>query len=175
MSAFRDITERMRSEERLREYERVVEGLTDMIVVVDRQYRYVIANRSFLNYRDMEREQVIGHRVDEVLENEAFESVVKEKMDECFAGKIVQYELKYNYPRLGERALFASYFPIAGPTRIERIVFVLRDITERKRAEEELRKSEDRFSKAFRQSRWQSPSRRKQKGGTWTQTNHFSK
>ena len=152
MSAFRDITERMRSEERLREYERVVEGLTDMIVVVDRQYRYVIANRSFLNYRDMEREQVIGHRVDEVLENEAFESVVKEKMDECFAGKIVQYELKYNYPRLGERALFASYFPIAGPTGIERIVCVLRDITERKRAEEELRKSEDRFRKAFRQS-----------------------
>jgi len=29
------------------EYERVVEGLEEMIVVVDRDYRYVIANRSF--------------------------------------------------------------------------------------------------------------------------------
>jgi PAS domain S-box-containing protein len=152
LSFMRDVTERMRSEKSLREYERVVEGLIDMIVVVDRDYRYVIANRTFLNYRNMEREQVIGHRVDEVLEKKIFESVVKEKMDECFTGKLVQYELKYDYPDLGKRDLFVSYFPIAGPTGVERIACVLRDITEHKRAEEKLRKSEDRFSKAFRQS-----------------------
>ena len=147
-----DITGRMRSEKRLREYERVVEGVEDMIVVVDRDHRYIIANRAFLNYREMESGQVLGRRVDEVLEKETYESVVKEKMNECFAGKSVQYELKYRYPKLGERALLVSYFPIAGPTGIERIACVLRDITERKRAEEQLRKSEDRFSKAFRQS-----------------------
>ena len=152
LAFIRDITERVRSEKSLREYERVVEGLVDMIVVVDRDYRYIIANRSFLNYRDIEREQVIGRRVDEVLEKDIFESVVKEKMDECFGGKVVQYELEYDYPKLGMRSLFASYFPIAGPAGVERIACVLQDITERKRAEEKLRKSENRFSKAFRQS-----------------------
>ncbi len=152
LAFIRDITEQVLSEKSLREYERVVEGVEDMIVVVDRNHRYIIANRAFLNYRGIEGEQVIGHRVDEVLEKQIYESVVKEKMDECFGGKVVQYELKYNFPTLGERALLASYFPIAGPTGIERIACVLRDITERKKAEEELRKSEDRFSKAFRQS-----------------------
>ena len=150
--AFRDMTERMRTEERLREYERVVEDLEDMIVVVDREYRYVIANRAFLSYRDLKKEQIIGYRVDEVLDKETFDSIVKAKIDECFEGKVIQYELKNTYPRLGDRALLVSYFPIEGSTGITRIACVMRDITERKLAEEELQKSEERFSKAFRSS-----------------------
>jgi len=149
---FDDITSRKQSEDRLREYERVVENVEDMIAVVDSKYRYVIVNRSFLCCRDMEREQVIGRRVDEVLNREIFESVVKSKMDECFTGKVVQYEMKYKCAGRGERELTVSHFPIEGPNGIDRIGFVLQDFTERNRAEDELRKSEERFSKAFRSS-----------------------
>jgi PAS domain S-box-containing protein len=147
-----DITERKQAEDSLREYERVVEGLDELIVVVDREYRYVIANRAFLKSRDAEREQVIGHRVDEVVSREVFETVVKAKMDECFLGKIVHYDLKYEFSEGEERDLHASYFPIEGPAGIDRIACVLQDITEAKRGEDELRKSEERFSKAFRSS-----------------------
>src|SRR5713226_4923146 len=52
-----DVTERNRAEKRLQEYARVVEGLDEMIVVVDREYRYLIANHAFLKYRGMTREQ----------------------------------------------------------------------------------------------------------------------
>jgi PAS domain S-box-containing protein len=141
VSIARDITERKQSEARLREYERVVEGLEEIIIVVDREYRYVIANRAFLNSRGMEREQVIGHIVDEVVNREVFETVIKGKMDECFAGKVVEYEMRYKFPTLGERDLFVSYFPIEGPTGVDRIAAVLRDITERKKAEEALREN----------------------------------
>src|SRR4029077_6096342 len=138
----RDLTEHKHAEERLREYERVVEGLEEMIMVVDREYRYVIANRAFLKYRGLEREQVIGHCVAEVLDEEFFVTTIKERMDECFRGKVVEYELDYVDPRRGKKDLFASYFPIEGPAGVERIAVVLQDITERKRAEERLREKQ---------------------------------
>ncbi len=132
----RDIRGRKRAETRLREYEKVVEGLEEMIVVVDRDYRYVLANRAFLNRRDLAREQLLGRLVPAVLNEEVFENLVKEKLDECFQGKVVTYEKKYRYPKVGERDLFVSYFPIDGPNGVDRVACVLQDITERKQAEE---------------------------------------
>lgn len=140
-----DITERKLAEEKLREYEKAVEGSEEMIAVVDREGRYLIANRKFLNYRGMTKEQVVGRLVPEVLNKGVFEGVVQEKLDECFLGKVVKYEMKYTYPELGERDLFISYFPIEGAGGVERAACILQDITERKRAEEALRKSEERF------------------------------
>jgi two-component system, cell cycle sensor histidine kinase and response regulator CckA len=132
----RDISERKRVEKKLREYERVVEGMEDMIVVVDRDLRYVIANRAFLDYRRMEREEVIGHLVSEVLDKEVFKTVVRGKLVECLKGNIVKYELKYNYPKLGERDLCLSYFPIENEGVVSGAACLLRDVTERKQMEQ---------------------------------------
>jgi PAS domain S-box-containing protein len=117
---------------------------------VDREYRYVIANRAFLNFRGMSVKQVIGQLAAEVVGQDVFATQVKEKMDECFLGKVVQYEMTYNFPNLGKRDLSVSYFPVEAHAGVDRIACVLRDITERRVSEEALRKSEERFSKAFR-------------------------
>jgi PAS domain S-box-containing protein len=143
VAVFDVITERKRAEERLKEYEKTVEGLEEMIAVVDRDYRYLIANRAFLNYRDMDRGQVVGRSAAVVLDKEVFEKDVKPKMDESFQGNVIKYEMKYNYPTLGDRDLFISYFPIEGLTGIDRVACVLQDITERKQMEKELRRSHD--------------------------------
>ncbi len=133
-----DITARKLAEEKLREYERAVEGSEEMIAVVNREYRYLIANRKFLSYRGMTKEQVVGHLVPEVLNKGVFETSVKDKLDECFQGKVVRYELRYTYAGLGERDLFISYFPIEGSGGVDRVACILQDITERKKAEEAL-------------------------------------
>ena len=140
-----DITERKRAEERLHEYEKAVESLDEMILVVDRDYQYVIANRAYLNYRSITREQLAGHAVSDFLDNKVFEEVIKKRMDECFQGKPVNYELRVKFLDLGERDLAISYFPIESPAGVDHIVCVMTDITKRKRTEETLRESEERF------------------------------
>ena len=111
-----EIIERKRVEERLREYEKVVEGLNEMIVVVDREYRYVLANQAFLDYRGMQREQVVGHLIPEVLGKEVFETIVKKELDECFKGKVVSYEMQFTYPKLGEETWFCPTFRLRDRT-----------------------------------------------------------
>jgi PAS domain S-box-containing protein len=133
-----DLTERRRSEERLREYEKAVEGAEDMIGVIDREYRFLLANRQYLKMRNLTREQVVGHFIPEVLNRELFETVIKPKLDECFQGKVVKYEMKFSYPTVGERDQLLSYFPIEGVNGVDRAACILRDITDRKRAEEAL-------------------------------------
>ncbi len=130
---------------RLREFERVVEGLDEMIAVVDSDYRYQLVNRAFLKYRGMKSEDLIGQDIRQILKPQVFDSQIKQKLDDCFQGKVVRYEMQYTYPHRGERDLSVSYFPISGPNGVERAACILEDITDRKRAETALRESEDRY------------------------------
>jgi len=135
----RDITERKRAEARLREYEKAVEGAEDMIAVVDRQYRFLLANRQYLKMRNLPREQVVGCSIPDVLGKEIFETVIKPKLDECFEGNVVRFEGKFSYPAVGERDLLLSYFPIEDVNgKVDRAACISHDITERKRVEEAL-------------------------------------
>jgi formate hydrogenlyase transcriptional activator len=120
---------------RMVEFEKTIEGLEEMIVVIDRDYRYVLANRVFLDRKHLTKEQILGRRVNEVMNPESFENVAKPRLDECFGGKVVQFELPLPYPAVGARDTLTTYYPIAGPAGIERVVCVLHDITEKKRAE----------------------------------------
>jgi len=134
-----DVTERKLVEDRLREYERAVEAAEEMIAVLDREYRIVMANRKYATMRNMQKEQIVGRFADDVLNEGVFEGVIKAKLDECFQGKVVRYEMKYTYPELGERDLSLSYFPIEGATGVEGAACIAQDITESKRLEEALR------------------------------------
>jgi PAS domain S-box-containing protein len=140
-----DIADRKLAEEVLREYERAVEASGEMITVINREHRCLMANREYLNRRNATREQVVGHFAYELVDQRMFEDIFKPKLDECFRGNVIKFEMKYTYPELGERDLSISYYPIEGPDGIDRVACLLLDITDRKQAEHALRESEQRF------------------------------
>lgn len=148
-----DITECKLGEEKLREYERAVEGVEEFILVFDREHRFLMANQGYLKRMKLAREQVIGHFLHEVVDEEVYEAVIKPKMDECFEGKVVRYELGYRYPEIGERDLLAAYYPIEGWKEVDRIVCILHDITEHKQAERALKDMSRKLIEAQEQER----------------------
>ncbi|MFP5209443.1 MAG: EAL domain-containing protein [Acidobacteriota bacterium] len=130
-----DFTERKMAEERLRQFESVIESLEEMMVVIDRNYRYLLANRAYLEYRGAPADQVVGHLVPAVIGQETFERVVKPWIDEAFKGRHIEYRTKQVFPRYGERDLTVSYAPIEDESGVRAVACILRDVTELTRME----------------------------------------
>jgi len=135
------IAERKRSEEQLLEYRKVIEYSQDMICVIDRNYRYRLANGAFLEYAEAMVDQVVGRSVEEVLGADVF-ATVKPYLDECLAGKPVSFEREGEYPGKGMRTLAVTYNPIEDKSGSIRIACVISDRTEKKHLEEQLRQSQ---------------------------------
>ena len=135
------ISERKRSEELLLEYRKVIECSQDLTCVIDRDYRYRMANGAFLQYKKHSLEEVVGHTVAEVLGEEAFAGL-KPYIDQCLAGKAVSFEVESEHPDKGARSLAVSYNPIGDKSGSIRIACVISDQTEKKHLEEQLRQSQ---------------------------------
>ncbi|OPX22254.1 MAG: hypothetical protein B1H04_05255, partial [Planctomycetales bacterium 4484_123] len=136
-----DITHRKEVADALRQYQRVVESSREMIAGVDRNYTYVLVNEAFLNYHGLEREEVIGHTVPEVVGQELFETLIRPRMDRCLQGRNVRYEMAHRRGEGQVNHLEISYFPLRtdGPEPVG-LVAITRDVTQRKEAEEALRR-----------------------------------
>ena len=141
---FSDITERKRAEEALRAanetlriYERVVADSPDLISVVDRAYRYRMVNPAYTRMHGRPANLIEGHSVAEIHGNDTFQQLIRPNLDRCFAGEPVRYEAWFTYAAAGRRYMEVRYYPLTAAGRADYAVVVVRDVTERKQAEEE--------------------------------------
>lgn len=133
--AVMDFTARKSAEDKLRQYERLVEGLDEMIAVVDRNYRYVLTNRAFLEVFGGTNARLEGQPIREFRDRDLIERLVIPNLDRCFRGIAVQFSMEYDLPGIGVRDLSVSYSPIEVSGKVETVACVLRDITDIKRIE----------------------------------------
>ncbi|WP_224982957.1 ATP-binding protein [Geomonas agri] len=135
------ISEKKRSEEQLLEYLKVIECSRDLICVLDRDYRYRMANGAFLRYHNLAAEQVVGRTVVEVVGEEHF-GEIKHHLDACLGGQSVRFEMEQFFPERGVRAVTVTYTPVEDHGDNTRIACVISDQTDKKHLEEQLRQSQ---------------------------------
>jgi PAS domain S-box-containing protein len=129
----KDFTARKAAEDRLRQYERLVEGLDEMVAVVDRNYRYVLTNRAFVGVFGGANARLEGRSIQEFRDRDVIERIVIPNLDRCFCGNPVLFSMEYDLPGIGVRDLSISYSPIEVSGKVESVACVLRDITDMKR------------------------------------------
>ena len=145
-----DITDRKEREERLERYRQVVENSTDMLAVVDRDYRYLVANRQYREFHDLSaNDDLQSLVVADVLSKGEFEEA-KPHMDRAFEGEPVSYEMTRVDSDGNRRTLDVDYYPLGDGESPTSVVASMRDVTERKEREAQLQRERDRFSALFR-------------------------
>ena len=115
-----------------------------------RDFRYLWANQGLADLVQRPLQEIVGRPIVEVLGTELFKAL-RPYFERALAGENVTYEEEVPYPSIGRRWISATYTPTldAGGTA-DGWVAVIVDITERKRAEEALRRSKGYLAEAQR-------------------------
>ena len=144
---FKDITERKRAEEELRESETRLRAILDnspgMVFLKDSEGRYLHVNRQFERVFHMTREQVVGRTDEALFAPEQAAAFHANDLKALQAGVPLELEEVALHDD-GPHTSIVSKFPLfGGDGKPYALCGITTDITERKRAEEALHRAHD--------------------------------
>jgi two-component system cell cycle sensor histidine kinase/response regulator CckA len=148
-----DISERKRLElelelEHSNEFRRrVIENLPDYVTLIDRESRFVWVNRL---RPGLKPEDVLGHQVAEFRPaetSEAGDAAIREAFE---ARRIGQYEAESHYQGKPLGWYQVRAVPIVVDDQVENVLLITSDISERKRAEQALRQTQEQLHQSQR-------------------------
>ncbi len=132
--------------EKYQSYEFIVDTSRDFMTLINRDYIYEAANKSYCRAHQKTRDDIIGKSVAEVWGREKYEFEIKEHLDTCFRGQEAQYQSWFEFATLGRRYFDVIYYPYYGADgAVTHAVVVSRDNTYFKEVETQLVRSEQRY------------------------------
>jgi len=139
----RDITEIKAREAELERYERAVDGATDPIAAVDRDGRFLFANRQYRAYHGIDSDEDVSElTLEDVVDEEQYADV-RDQVDRALDGRSVEYRTTRVHADRGKRTLDVRYYPLVNPVEDDGgfagVVGVLRDVTDSESRARQLR------------------------------------
>jgi PAS domain S-box-containing protein len=149
---FKNITEARRAREELALFRQAVDSTANLIAGVDREERFILANDAFCSLMGKRREDLIGEPVSSLHETGPFAQLLKQNHMRCLSGGSFTDEYSQVLPDRGLRHYMVSFSPFRNDlNEISGVVFVGRDMTDRKNAEEQLRRQTEYLEKLVEQ------------------------
>ena len=122
---------RMKAEEELRKYERIVASSTDHMAMIDLSYTYQAINDAALNVLQKSRTEVIGKNIWHIFGDIFPREIHKKRLDRAFSGQVVKYGTWIRFPGRGRRYMDLVCTPYAhSGDRISGCVIISRDVTD---------------------------------------------
>ena len=148
-----DELNRVRDERELSRYRDMINASTDLIAIIDRNYRHRYVNKNYLDFYHQSEARVINHDVAQLHGGEVFNGVVKPGLDKCLAGETVSYEINCVRGDGSPRYLRTVHTPYyADKNQIRGVIAVSHDLTEYVETTGELDRSREYINKIIRLS-----------------------
>ncbi|MCW3798028.1 PAS domain-containing protein [Sphingomonas sp. BN140010] len=123
----------------------IADALPMLLVFLDRDQRYRFCNRTFAEFFERPRGEILGRTMREVIGEDGY-AARKPMLEAAFRGERQWFAAEFQHTTRGPLALQTEYIPQAAPDgSVRGIIVIVQDVTEQRVAERALRESEARF------------------------------
>src|SRR5688572_13960352 len=123
----------------------VADNAPVLLAHCDRDHRYVFVNRAYAERFSLKPSQVVGKHVRDVLGAEAYEAL-RPHLERVLKGERVEFEITVPYCNIGNRFMQVVYVPDRDHQgNVHGLLAAITDISDRRKTEEALRVSDERF------------------------------